>query len=310
MALQAHPFQRTPELAKVGVHRQPCLARLLPPAHCPVNFLRLVPRQKGVTQQRCQVVGDGPGHSVLEVQNAGVAGGVARDHQVARHPVGVHGHHGLRQRAVDQQAAHPVPLLLFGRAPGDATFTLHTPGGEEVQLSAQQFFVKGRQRGAGHSLLKTQQGGQCVAHQRVGLGRGGGLQGLQVDLRAQVVEQQKTQFDVGFQHAGRGQACGMHEPCHVHKRAHVFQWRRCVHHDQAAACALHAQVAPETGVGRGGFQRVALYAVAGGEAGQPALKVGLAFSTGPGDLFVHESTTPRDRESHLPTSQLAKDPHG
>ena len=193
VALQADPFDAAPELAEVGRHRQPRLARRFPVADRPVELLLLVPRDEGVAQQRGDVVADRPGDGVLEVEDARVRIG---DHQVPRHPVAVNGDDRLRQRGGDELVAGLVPGRLFRRAPGDAAFARHAPVGKERELAAQQRVVVRRQRRRRHLELPGDEGGDRVAHQAVGAAQVAArlrrLQRLEIELAAEVVEEEKA----------------------------------------------------------------------------------------------------------------------
>src|SRR5512138_650090 len=64
VALQAHPFERAPELAEVGVDRETGALRLLPVAHGPVEHALLFPAHERVAHERDHVVSDGADHRV------------------------------------------------------------------------------------------------------------------------------------------------------------------------------------------------------------------------------------------------------
>ena len=208
------------------------------------------------------------------------------DHQVARHPVAVHRHGRLRQRAVDQCAADLLPASRLGSAPGNAEFALHAPLGKQRQLACQQRFVVGRQGHCRHLQLPLQQRGDGVAHQPVGLRRAGRLQRAEVQLGTQVAEQQEALLRIVFQHLRPVQPGIADELRHLHERAHVFLRRRCVHDDAAALCRFDAQVAPEAGIGRCRRQRVGPQAVPGGDRLQPAFEGRAALRIGPGHRFA------------------------
>ncbi len=204
-------------------------------------------------------------------------------HQVARHPVAVHGHHRLRERALHQQVGHAVPVALLRFGPGDAELARHAPFGEQRQLAPQQRFVVGGQFSRRHGRLEPHQRAQGVAHQAVGL-RGSGLaQGVQVERVAQVGEQQEALRGVAGQHPRRMQTGAVDEAGHLHEGAHVLLRRRRVHHDERAGAGLHAEVAPEAGVGRGRLQRGGLEGVLRSQAFEPAGEGGFAGGVGPGN---------------------------
>ena len=140
--IHSRPRQNSP---KSSLDRQAGAARRLPVADRPVELLLLVPRDEGVAQQRGDVVGDRAADRVLEVEDARIR---RRDHQVARHPVAVHGHLRLGQRARDQLIARRRPHNRLGARPGGAAFARDAPLGKERELAPEQGVVVGRQRRA------------------------------------------------------------------------------------------------------------------------------------------------------------------
>ena len=122
----------------------------------------------------------------------------------------MHGHARLRQRAGHQVVAHAIPDLVLRRGPADAEFALHAPLRKQRQFAAQQLVVEGWQRRARHALLPLQQGLKGVAHQRVGTP--GVAQGVEVELVAQVGQQQEALVLVRGQHRRRVQAGGLDQP--------------------------------------------------------------------------------------------------
>ena len=154
-------------------------ACLLPPARSPVDLQRLVPRDESVAQQRRDVVGHGPQHRILKIEDARVG---LSDHQVARHPVPVHGHLWLGQRAGHQTVAQALPGGGLRRRPVDAVLLAHTPFGKQQELAPQKVVVIGRQAASVDARLKLHQRGSGFAHQPVGLRRLCSLQCLQVQV--------------------------------------------------------------------------------------------------------------------------------
>ena len=178
-----------------------------------------------------------------------------RDHQVARHPVAVHGELRLGQRAGDQLIAGRRPDGGLGARPGDAALARDAPFGKERELAPQQRVVVRRQRGARDVALPAHERGDGVAHQGVGAGAVAArlrvLQRVEVELAAEIVEQEKAVADVGLEHARRVQAGGGDQSGDVDERPHVFLRRRRVHHHQAGAvAAVDAEVAAKAGVAR------------------------------------------------------------
>ena len=162
------------------------------------------------------------------------------DHQVARHPVAVHGDARLRQRAGDEQVAGVRPTSRCSSAlQVDAALASDAPVGEERELAPQQRVVVRRQRRAGD--LRCQTTSAAIASRisasarRSVAARLRGLQRVEVELAAEVVEQQEAVLGVRLEHARRVQAGGADQAGDVDERPHVLLRRRRVHHDDAAA---------------------------------------------------------------------------
>ena len=207
VALQPHPLERAPELGEIAVHRKARVFRLLPIARAPVEHALLLPADEGIAQQRHDVVGDRPEHRVLEVEHAGV--GLAH-HQVARHVVAVHVDHGLRERALHQQAEDALP------APGIAVRCNFNPRCLATYHSGNRFISRrssassyggsspGRVASCQRSSASVASANSCAALSRVEL--------CQIGARAQVGKQQEAlrqvlREDLGRVHAGVARAC-------------------------------------------------------------------------------------------------------
>src|SRR5882672_3269818 len=100
VTLQAHPFERAIELAEVGIDRQRGGARGLPIPHGPVEYAFFIPAYECVAHQRCDVVGDGAEHRILEIEDPGIG---SAEHQVARHVVAMYVHGGLRETGIEDE---------------------------------------------------------------------------------------------------------------------------------------------------------------------------------------------------------------
>jgi len=231
----------------------------------------------------------GPASGVLEVQDAQVPG--CGHHQVARHPVAMHRHHGLGQGAVDQQPADALPLgLLLGR-PGDAELLADAPLRKELELLLEHPLVKGRQLACRHMCLQSHERGQRRAHQPVcPAARSRGwvvLQRLQVRCPAQVLQQQEPFRFVAAQHLRSMQLRLPYQPGDVHEGPDVRQRRWRVHDDEGAgltvALPFNPQIAPEAGVCGGQRQRLQAQPPVPLQAGQPVLESRSALRMGPID---------------------------
>ena len=191
-------------------------------------------RQEGVAQQRGHVVGDRPAHRVLEVEDARVR--LPRHHQVARHPVAVHGHQRLRQRAVDEQAADAAPRRLLGRRSRRRRIRAARTTRETAPARAPAAPRRtAAARPPARAAASARSARMRVAHQaRRPAPARRPPQRVEVERAAEVGEQQEALLGVGGQHPRRVQAGGVDESGHVHEGAHVLLRRRRVHHDQAA----------------------------------------------------------------------------
>lgn len=124
VALQAHPFHRAVELAKVRPPaagavgpQQPGLAGFFPVTHGNVDDEFLFPADEGVAQQAGDVVGDGAVHGILKVQHRQGAALLQRHHQVSGHEIAVHKDAGRGQVVRHDEVEGVVQrgLLLVGQ---------------------------------------------------------------------------------------------------------------------------------------------------------------------------------------------------
>ena len=99
------------------------------------------------------------------------------------------------------------------------------------------------------------------------------VQNVDQGLRAHIREQHETLGLVPIENFGHAQTGGLQQLLHLHKGAAVFFIGRCIHDDAAGACArINAQIAPETGIGRGQAQRVGPQILGRRNALQPSRK--------------------------------------
>ena len=152
MALQAHPFDPTVELAKVitpaagagGAH-QASLAGFFPVADGDVDDKVLFPGDEGIAQQAGNVIGDGAVDRILEVQHAQGGAFVHGLHQVAHHEVTVHIDAGGLQvvgHDLVKGLAQQGLLLVIQR---ELAVLGNVPVGKQLQFAAQQGFAVGGQ---------------------------------------------------------------------------------------------------------------------------------------------------------------------
>ena len=143
---------------------------------------------------------------------------------------------GCASALCDQQVAGVAarsPCSVGG--PGHAALARDVPVGEQRQLAPQQRVVVGRQRRrAGTLLLPVHQRARsrrASARRRAPRRARASAAASQVELRAEVVEQQEAVRDVARQHARHVQAGCCIRPATCDERAHVLLRRRRVHHD-------------------------------------------------------------------------------
>ena len=86
------------------------------------------------------------------------------------------------------------------------------------------------------------------------------------------------------QNLGRMQTRLMDQIGHGDEWPHIFMRGRRVHDDEAATCAIDAQIASEAGVAGGGAQRLCAQPHRVDKWRQPGFKGGLAFAAFPGDF--------------------------
>ena len=181
-----------------------------PPASsgCPVELLLLVPGDEGVAQQRGQVVGDRAAGGVLEVEDAGVR---LRHHQVARHPVAVHRDARLRERRRDELVARLRPRPRAppaSRRPPHSRATHQSGKSASSRRSSASSYAGSAVPGT-FSCQVTRRAYR-IAHQRVGAdavaARLRREERLQVELAAEIVEEEKAVPDIVVEDARRMQA--------------------------------------------------------------------------------------------------------
>ena len=162
------------------------------------------------------------------------------------------------------------------------------PLGEQLHLAAQQrLVIRWQHTGFGGQLP----GQQCVhrLHVQVKIG----LRLLAVDdlhhgLPAQIGQQHEALGLVPGQHLGCVHTGIHHHLGHFGKRPAVLFVGRCVHDDAAALGGINAEIAPETGVGRGQSQRLNGQLVGGRHADQPGVEGRLARCIRPGRSGVQD----------------------
>jgi hypothetical protein len=136
--------------------------------------------------------------------------------------------------------------------------------------------------------LPDDEGGDGVAHERIGPAgvarRLRALQRREVELVAEIVEEEKTVVRVGFEDARAVQAGLGDQAGDVDERPHVLLRRRRVHDDDAAAALeVGAQVAAKARVARRRPEAGDDQAARRGDRGEPGGEGVPARRVGPGN---------------------------
>jgi hypothetical protein len=188
---------------------------------------------------------------VLEVEHARI--GFAH-HQVARHVVTVHEDARLREDVREQPVEDAVEHRGLARVEFETQVAAEIPLREQPEFAAQERFVVRREHAFAARELPLDQRADGVVEQ----GRGAGVVALQfgeISRAAEVGEQQEAAIDVLGEHARCIHAGVEHEARDAHEGTDVLVlgWR--VHDDPGVGTVRRAEVATETGVGGGGFER-------------------------------------------------------
>lgn len=101
----------------------------------------------------------------------------------------MHQYLGLRQGAVDQQLADPLPARLLGLAEAQAQCAADVPFGEQFDLTAQQRDIVAGQRCVHRQALQGQQRIDGIGEQGIGVVL---VNDVQVCLAPQVTQQQEA----------------------------------------------------------------------------------------------------------------------
>ena len=241
VALQAHPFERRARTRRSRRSSgKPRLARHLPVADRPVDLLLFLPRDEGVAQQarrRRSRSGRRP-----RPGSRGCRGWASATIRLRGIQSRCTATTGWASALATRRSQASAQVAASSRAPGDAAFARHAPLGKERQLAAQQRVVVGRQRRRRDLALPDDEGGDRVAHQRVGpadVARGlRALQRREVELVAEIVEEEKAVRRCRLrERAGACRPACRDQAGDVDEGPHVFlRWRRVHDDDAAAAC--------------------------------------------------------------------------
>ena len=162
------------------------------------------------------------------------------DHQVSRHPVAVHGDDRLRQRGGDELVARLVPGRLSRPRSRRRRIRASThQSGKSASSRRSSASSYGGSAAAG--TLSCQVTSAAIASRirrsarRSVAARLRGLQRMEVELAAEIVEEEKAVAGVGLEDARGVQAGGRDQAGDVDERPDVFLRRRRVHDDDAAA---------------------------------------------------------------------------
>ena len=168
--------------------------------------------------------------------------------------VAVHEHARLRERGLREQIHHLREFCGLVRVECQAQVAREQPVREQAHLEPEQLRVV-RWQLLGVARAAHLDLDECVDRIAVKrIGTPAFLQRPQIGKRAQVGEQQEAGLRIALEHARCVHADLAQHFGDAQVRADVLPVGRRIHHDQAAARARHAEIAPEAGVGRCGRQ--------------------------------------------------------
>ncbi|MCY1174207.1 hypothetical protein D9M73_144010 [compost metagenome] len=129
--------------------------------------------------------------------------------------------------------------------------TAHEPFGKQLQLASQQCHVVAGQWCVHRQLLESQQSGDSLIEQMIGILC---VDHIQISFISQVVQQQETTLKVLGMDDRDIDPGGRQQSGDVHERLAVFLGRRCIHDNEAAALAFPAKIPSKARIAAGGGQ--------------------------------------------------------
>ena len=246
MALDAHPVGIAQEGGAVG-HRQAGVAGALVILRQPFVHALQWPAQEGVLEQAHRIVGDRAAHQVLEIQHCGA---IVDRHQVARHVVAMGHQLGLAQRVVHQAAMHQLQAFDLAAVEFKVQVALQEPFVEQAGIALQQCFAELAEVGRHRDRLQAQQLLDRTTEPFVSVAL---VEDPGQGRAAEIFQQQEAGIQVLREQHGHAQTVVVQQAAHAQPRPRIFQPRRGVHHDVAAARAGGAPVAAHAGIDRGAF---------------------------------------------------------
>ncbi|KAG1209957.1 hypothetical protein G6F35_010645 [Rhizopus arrhizus] len=205
------------------------------------------PAQERILEQAHRVVGDRAAHQVLEIQHGR---SVVDRHQVAWHVVTVGHQLGLAERVVHQPAVHQLQAFELSAVQFQAQVALQEPFVEQAGIPLQQRLAELAEVGRHRDRLQAQQLFDRAAEPLIGIAL---VEDLRQGRAAKGFQQQETGVQVLRQQCRHAQAVLVQQAAHAQPRPRIFQPRRRVHHDVAAAGAGGAPIAAHAGIDRGAF---------------------------------------------------------
>jgi len=272
------------------------------------------PLDVAIPQDRHEVVGERTAHGVLKIEQtragrgAGVAGG---PRQIARVIIPMNEYARLREKRLAHELGGRVDGVGVRRGV-DTKVAREQPVGEQCEFAVEARVDEVRQVGRIDARLHR--------HERVD---GGAVEcrrivrreDVEVDERAEILEEQETRVEIDRVDRRRGKARAGQAPGDVDEGPTVFVFGRRVHYDERFAERPNAKIPAEARVGRG--RREAVVSARQGRPRKP-LEGGLAAPVGvpaaggspsghrSGIIATHESNYARTGVS----SPLASGPGG
>ena len=166
MTLYAHEVEPAQKARKIRLFKHTALTDEMKIPRSPIGHPLGRPGDVAVAQQGDEVVGDGPHHRVLKIEDAGIAR--LGQHQVARVIVSMDAHPRLLQGTRHEPILHGRERGGFFRRKHKTRQRPQKPLAEQTKLSAQKGLVVARQTIRRATRLDHRQSAQCIVVEPIG----------------------------------------------------------------------------------------------------------------------------------------------
>ena len=249
MTLYAHEVDPAQKAGEIVLAQHAASPREMKIARSPVGHPLGRPGDVAVAQQGDEVVGDGPHHRVLKIEDAGIAR--LGQHQVARVVVTMDAHSRLLQGTRHKPILHDRERGGFFRCEHEARQRPQKPLAEQTKLSAQEGLVVARQAIRRATRLDDRQGAQCIAVEPVGRVLG---QLAEIHPVAQIGEHEEAGGAILRVDLGRVETHSAKPSRQIGETSAVLEIGGRIHQHARRPVVKEPPIATKTRVGGGGLQ--------------------------------------------------------